>query len=513
MPYLKFYFVAGEELVQELNQIIENLPQSSDNFYQVGLEITHERCNNESGITCLSDRKQIASAIYQTSFNLIKIENLFKEAARRSTYKVNRVHYSNYVGLIGQSKIGKTTLVKKIIAHFAENFKFKFYLNFKEMEFNRKKNCLDFLLPAKNLVWMKNRKRLKTELQNIVNEREKVFIVFDELDQAKLVDLSENLPTIGYFDSGTSQSFILNILRGKLFPESKKIVISRSYQTHLLPDECKPLLIVNATGFNNDTQESLCQSNSFDYSKIRNCDHYTDLLSFYAVPLNCLSMIEHYPTSNQGSLVLCSAFSAIFFEFLNVLKKEFNETNILEKLADFAWCHTNENKFLFTYDDFKNANLSEKYINAFFITESWKNNSEGLRNICDIKSRFPCLLIQEFFVAIKLLLSRLSKIEDFFNARNDYLIKDNNYYVILMVLFGFCNKNLQACLNHWFPDRPDWKPQDVIEQLTMSITDQFEMLTDDVSKNEFVSRMNKFLQEIDDERCTNHIRNCLRITE
>ena len=503
--------VTGEELVQELNRIIENLLRSSDDLHQVGLEIAHERCCNKSDVSDLLSRKELSNAIHQECFDVIEIEDIFEEAARRSTHKI--VHYSNYVGLVGQSKIGKTTLVKKIIAHFAKNFKFIFYLNFKEMEFKRKKNCLDFLLPAKNLPWMQNRKRLNIELKTIIDEQENVFFVFDELDKARLVNLSENVPTIGYFDSGTSQNFILNILRGKLFAESKKVVVSRSYQTHLLPEECKPLLIVNATGFNNNTQESLCQSNSFDYSKIRNCDHYTDLLLFYAVPLNCLSMIEHYPTSNQDSLMLCSAFSAIFFEFLNVLKKEFNEKHILEKLANFAWSHTNKSNFLFTYDDFKNAKLSEKCINAFFITESWKNNSEGLRNICNIKSRFPSLLIQEFFVAIKLLISPLSKIKDFFDARTDYLTKDNHHYVILLVLFGFCNKNLQACLNHWFPNRPDWKPHDVFEQLTMSIKNQFEELTDHVTRNKFVSRLLEFGQEIDDKRCTNHIRNCLDITE
>ena len=69
---------------------------------------------------------------------------MFEEAARRSTDEENQLHYSNYVSLVGQSKIDKTTLVKKIIDHFAKNFKFIFYLNFKKMEFNCKKNCLIF---------------------------------------------------------------------------------------------------------------------------------------------------------------------------------------------------------------------------------------------------------------------------------------------------------------------------------------------------------------------------------
>ena len=82
--------------------------------------------------------------------------------------------YSNYVGLIGQSKIGKTTLVKKIIAHFAKtkNFEFIFYLNFKEIILSSKKNCLDFLLPAKKLSWMKKQKISIREIQITVNEIE-----------------------------------------------------------------------------------------------------------------------------------------------------------------------------------------------------------------------------------------------------------------------------------------------------------------------------------------------------
>ena len=500
-----------EGLVRELNRIIANLPQSPDDLYQVGLEIIHERCNNESDASDSLSRKEISSVIHQTCFDAIKIEDIFGEAARRSTNKENQTHYSNYVGLIGQSKIGKTTIIKKIINHFAKNFKFIFYLNFKEIEFNRKKNCLDFLLPAKNLPWMKSRRNLIKELQTIVDERENVFFVFDELDKARLVNLSENVPTIGYFDSGTSQNFILNILRGKLFAESKKIVVSRSYQTHLLPDECKPLLAVNVTGFKDKTQASLCKKNNVDYSKILNCDHYTDLLLFYAVPLNCLSMIKHYPTSNQRCLVLYSAFSAIFFEFLNELKKEFNEKKFLENLADFAWDNTNKNKFFFTDNDFKNSSLCEKHINAFFITESWKNSSEGLRNICDIKSRFPSLLIQEFFVAIKLFISPLSEIKNFFEAKNDYLNKDNHHYFILMILFGFCNKNLQACLNHWFPNRPDWKSHDVTELLKMSIKNQFEELTDDGSREKFVSRIDECLQELNNKTCAECIQTCLNI--
>ena len=85
----------------------------------------------------------------------IEISSLFSEAEKIET---EITHHSNYVGLVGSAKIGKTNLIKEIVDHHSKNFEFVFYLDLETVDYQNSINLLNLLVPE-NETWMIDEKK------------------------------------------------------------------------------------------------------------------------------------------------------------------------------------------------------------------------------------------------------------------------------------------------------------------------------------------------------------------
>ena len=453
------FLLTGHEAKSDIKKIVNNLPDCPFNSNDVGLKIC--KCDKtwQKSKKMLSScsRRGVSEYLSQDLKSDIEISNLFSEAEQSKFNCSNQKHYLNYVGLIGIAKIGKTTLIKQLIQHYSETFEFVLYLNLQKVNYDEQTNLLNLFLP-KNRKWQTNEMKTIAVLERMLLNPEKILIILDQLNTAKLENLFNNLPTLGYYTKSQAAFFILNILRGEIFIESKKVIVSRPYQYEKLHPDYRPKFVAYVVGLTKDMQIDNCNNENENIHLTFEQFHHQDIHLLCAVPMNCDTLINYYKDA-QCIFTHTSLFADVFFHFCNVIISEASENICMEMLSKFAWSHFSEKSLdtiFFDLKDLKSRNLNANCIDSFFVTQIWKNNAIGQRNYPLVKYRFSSLLVQEFFVALKLLHLPISKLRKFLNGvlENFFENAETNSHnqIVILFLFGLCDERLNNFLSQFFPN-------------------------------------------------------------
>ena len=414
----------------------------------------------------------------------VEVEQLFvkaKEFAERKSNKKDlgnskaKEHfikvYSNVVGILGQAGCGKSTLAKTILKRVAGKEHLYgvdsiFYLECRDINYIDKTNLLKFLFPTLTSDWMTDKKRRDAVVKQI-QDSNKVLIIMDGLDEAK-IDI-RNHHKVSINDETTAEIFIMNILQGTILENAKKLVFSRPRQMLELPDRFKPRFLVNILGLDEESQMQICQDICGEnkdkvYKYIKN---HPEILSVSYIPINCiwscyainevfLQDLRSVPKSMTGILTF------VFVSFVNSSnhRGEFKAKNI----AELAWKAFQVKKINFQNQDLIDSELSNDDINNLFVSVTKKQKVRMFGGNPQLTSYFSHLILQEFLVAVHLLLfSSLDEFEKLiFNSNNsDCNLFNSRFEMVTKFLFGLCNQEtfeqLKECIqSRQFPQKK-WK--------------------------------------------------------
>lgn len=403
-----------------------------------------------------SSRKCISQIINDKQEDEIKIKNLFTDATRLYEICDYKEHYSNYVALVGPAKIGKTTLVTQIFNCFGNSHNYMFYINVNKIFIDDEEiDLLSFLIPH-NYLWMQEEKQRKVVLEDIVQNEQKLLFIIDELDVDKFEFQPEpRVFTKGYFRNTTRKLFLSNILCSELFAESKKILVSRSYQYHCLPEIYKPKLLATVSGLSQEKQEKFCENEGCNVeNSFKKFQPFPDIHLICSVPFNCKSFIKLFkdPTYNFTN---STALFSVLCKFINCLPKRSNNLTHLTKLIDFAWSRNSQkglDKYFFGLNELQAQNLDKESIDYFFLLQEWRSPLFGYEDETEFKFCFSSLLLEEFFVALKHISFPPSDLhKTLTEIPKDLCLQadDSCCHVVFMLMFGFCNTWLHGSLKRF----------------------------------------------------------------
>ena len=423
-------FVLDKDLIKKLkseaekNCRIENVKIGDDRVVKIApLQITNAIQKNRDEYH-FHHRDKRAKLFSNPPVGDVEVEQLFvkaKEFAERESSKKDfgnpkakehfiQVH-SNAVGIVGQAGCGKSTLAKTILSRVVgEEHLYEadliFYFQFWDINYNNKTNLLKFLSPTLTTDWMTDNKHRYAVLKQI-QDSNKVLIIMDGLDETKID--TRNYHKVSINDEDFAEVFIMNILQGTILENAKKLVFSRQRQMLELPDRFRPRFLVNILGLDKESQmqicEDICGENKDQvYNYIKN---HPEILSFSYIPINCiLSCYAINKTLSQEESIVPQSMTGILTFVLGLFvnspnhRGEFKAKNI----AELAWKAFKVKKFNFQNKDLTDSELSNDDINNLFVSVTKKQELRLFRGNPQLISYFSHLILQEFFVAVHLLL-------------------------------------------------------------------------------------------------------------
>ena len=479
----------------------------------VPLQMIQQKVESIDDLGHFHTRNEISQTVSKNPVSDISIKELFSKAMDHAktltvhdqypiatTRKNDIIKLGNIVGVIGQAGMGKTTLSKIILAQVLNeglfNVKYVFYLQFRNIDYKAKTNLLSFLTPTFTFPWIQEEKRRNAVLKKL-SQTEEVLLIFDGFDEAVLDNFNSPCQ-ISMFEKSLPEIFIKNILQGSLFSFAKKLITSRPRQLLKLDKNLKPDFIVNITGLDIQAQYQICKdicgSNAeliFNYIQ-----HHPQIGSYCYVPANAI-LVMHA----MNSIKTMQLKSGSTFKFPNTMtgvlavvigllaKSPLARSKIpLEKLAALAWKGFLSKNFCFTEDDLAEVGLIANEENLFLLTVLANNTNNSIISIFsgDPKkiSYFAHLLIQEFFVAVKLLFytsaSELQKlligtsIGPIPIYKSIYNLIDSNWEVVAKFLYGLSNVKTCELLEEQFsflPSDLQTKSKMLCEYLLQSFPD------------------------------------------
>ena len=404
----------------------------------------------------------------------VEVKQLFDKAKNFAKYESTKTYlgnleakkhfiqvHSNVVGILGQAGCGKSTLAKTILSRVVGEeplygVNLIFYFQFQDINYNRETNLLKFLSPTLTIDWITNKKRRAAVLKQI-QDSNKVIIIMDGLDETK-IDFTRNHYKVSIHDKTTAEIFIMNILQGTILKNAKKLVFSRPRQMLELPDRFRPRFLVNILGLNKESQKKICK-NICDKNKdqvYKYIETHPEILSFSYIPINCIlscSAVKQILLQDSSS-VPQSMTGILTLAFVSFVKSpnhrgEFEARNI----AELAWNGFKVKKINFENKDLTDSKLSNDVINNLFVFDAKNQKLHLFGQNPQLTSYFSHLILQEFLVAVHLLLfSSLDEFETLiFNSSNpDCNLSSSRFEMVTKFLFGLCNQEtfgkLKECI-------------------------------------------------------------------
>ena len=404
----------------------------------------------------------------------VEVEQLFVKAKELAEYESTKTHlgnpeakehfiqvHSNIVGILGQAGCGKSTLAKTILNRVVGKehlygVDLIFYFQFRDINYDDKTNLLKFLSPTLTTDWMTD-KACRDAILKQIQDSNKVIIIMDGLDETK-VDFTKNHHRVSITDETSAEIFIMNILQGTILENAKKLVFSRPRLMLELLDRLRPHFLVNILGLDKESQmqicENICGENKDQvYNFVEN---HPEILSFSYIPINCilscyainriLSQEESkFPRSITG--ILTFVFG-LFVKSPNH-RGEFKARNI----AELAWNGFKVKKINFRNKDLTDSELSNDDINNMFIFIAKNQELQLFGGNPQLTSYFSHLILQEFLVAVHLLLfNPLNEFKNLiFNSNNsDCNLFSSRFEMVTKFLFGLCHQEtfeqLKECI-------------------------------------------------------------------
>ncbi|CAK8693910.1 unnamed protein product [Clavelina lepadiformis] len=362
-----------------------------------------------------------------------------------------RIH-GNIVGVSGQAGIGKTTLTKiltqKILEGFLSEVKYIFYIALRDVDFTAKSNLLQFFTTSTGCEWDHSGESHDRYLLNHLNKSSDVIIIMDGLDEATMTSHNKLAPITSLHSQATAETFIKNLLRGKLLPRAKKFITSRPRQLYDLHPECRPSFIVNVLGLNEESQKKICgQICDKDSEKVmQKLDDNPDISSYCYIPVLCILTIHCiHQSMRRGEDTDLSSMTGIICYALEMFIRSSHmhgHENDVGKLARLAWNGFAARKIIFSENDLKVVDLDEKTIRSFLKTNV--DSSLKVKIIeGDKKTFFSHLVWQEAFVAIYLIF--FASLDEFESSMSSF--KKPRYEIVAKFVFGLCNdKNVNRLM-------------------------------------------------------------------
>ena len=368
----------------------------------------------------------------------------------------------NTVGTIGQPGMGKTTFTERLLKKYAKHCKLYdselvFHLKFRDIDYNRESNILQFLAQTfdKDKVYNALLDKLESSLET--------FIIMDGLDEAIIDWSKKDFSKINIHSKNTAEVFIKNILTGAVLSKAKKLITSRPRQLISLSDDLRPKFCVNITGLDQKAQKQICGDICGDKSDdvFSYVQDHPDLSAYCHVPFNCIFVMTSVyrlqtEKSKSPDLSLPCTLTGILTIVLNhfIRSKHHQGKLMCEKIANFAWNGFKKHKICFDESDIKEANLTKDDLKNMFITISKKHH---LSFLCATEkvTYFSHLIMQEFFVALKLLFFMpIQKMENLFSRSLKSPLNDARFEIVVKFIFGFCNESTFKYLKATFSKIP-----------------------------------------------------------
>ena len=384
-----------------------------------------------------------------------------------------RLVHGNIVGLVGQAGIGKSTLSKLLVREILEKnlyeAEFIFYLHFRDLNYKKEMNLLQFLTndsTFSNNLSKNHRKLLLTKLE----ENENVCIVLDGFDESVFSGKSKPIEgKCSVFDSVKAEITIKHLLNGDLLPKAKKLFTSRPRQLFQLHKTYRPHFIVSVLGLNEASQRQVCEdvseSSEVCAEVFKFVSDRPDVKSFCYIPVHCILVMYcisvNFVAEDSSSLERLDSLSnilvatlALFAENTNHLRgKEFRT----KKLSLLAFRTFLLNQLVFEQKDLDKFGIGEDEASTFLTTRLGKKaNLKLLKGKAHLKSYFSHLLLHEFFASLYFI---LFMDHDEFEQTLPKL-KDSKFEMVAKLAFGLCNSTTQQYLQETIPSE-ELDPTDV----------------------------------------------------
>jgi len=347
--------------------------------------------------------------------------------------------------------------VRKIQTEGLYNIDYIFYLKFRDINYEKKTNLLEFLVNDSAILNTFKPNELDILLHELVKS-EKVGIVMDGFDEAAVTESSKLFrKKCSVFDKELPETFISNLLTGNILPKAKLLVTSRPRQLLQLPKEYKPKFIVKILGLGSDGQkqicDEICREEEVKIDKVKQyIENRPDLKGYCYVPINCILVMLCIFSSLQLSdmidmdsiTTILVAALGLFIENGHLRGDEFQ----IKNLCELAFSGFIANKVYFDEQDLKRAKINKENASAFLTTSITKKIHLKLWGGKETtKTYFSHLMLHEFFVALYLLLYADEK-----QLKSSLKVfATNKYEIVTKFLFGLCNSNTLAYLEELIP--------------------------------------------------------------
>ena len=387
---------------------------------------------------------------------------------------------ANMVGVIGQAGIGKTSLTKTLLQKIIDDGLFEtsyvFYLQFRELDYDKETNLLSFLAKSLSFSWVNNSFRRNAVIKELCS-RNDVIVIMDGFDEA-VIDASASIfPKITVYDLAKPEIFLKNILKGNILENTKKILTSRPRQLLEISTELRPKYLVNILGLALEAQYQICENICGDIANdvFNYIQQHPSIASYCYVPCTCIlamhavNTIKKQQKKNEQRFPMPSTISGILTIVLCLFissphVRENRSAFALKKLAYLAWDGFINRKFCFTEIDLRNAGLRKDEVSLFFTTKLAKNTLSLVGGSPSKIFYFSHLIIQEFLAALYLIFfTELKTFEKLVmgtyrfagmmqKTAPEFDITEGNWEMVTKFMFGICNSDTQNKLQHSFSD-------------------------------------------------------------
>ena len=427
-------------------------------------------------------RKDMEKRFSKPPAGNIHHSQLFAEAesqAKRESYKCTtseakqkfQLVHGNIVGIVGHAGIGKSTLSKLMVREILEknSYEFVFYLHFRNLNYKKEMNLLQFLTndsTFSNNLAKKDRKQLLTKLE----ENENICIILDGFDESKILSKTEPIQgSCSVFDSMTSETTIKHLFNGDLLPKAKKLFTSRPRQLFQLHKTYRPHFIVSVRGLNKTSQKQICEdvcvSDNVCTKVLKFVNNRPDFSHMCNVPVHCILLMYcisvNFNAVNVSSLEKLDSLSNILVAALALFAENTDHLRGKElrtkKLSLLAFRTFLLNQLVFEQKDLDKFGIGEDEASTFLTARLGKKaNLKLMKGKAHVKSYFSHLLLHEFFAALYVIL--FMDLDEFEQTLPK--LKDTDFEMVAKFAFGLCNSTNQLYLQETIPS-DEFNPTDV----------------------------------------------------